>query len=63
MLGGFIAVFFHNLGRQQRVQCNACGNFFGMRTALSKVSYVFFWLLIAPTIIVIVWIIMSILLK
>jgi len=63
MLGGLIAVFFHNFGRARRVQCNACGTFFGMRTTLSKMSIAVFWLLIAPTIIVLMWIILSILLK
>src|SRR6266581_4186982 len=54
LLGGFIAVLFHNASRQRRVQCNACGAFFGIRTPLSKGSLFIFWLLIAPTIIVLV---------
>ena len=58
-LGGFIAVFFHNASRQQRVQCNACGAFFGIRTRLSRLSLVIFWLLIAPTIVVLVFVLLS----
>ena len=55
-LGGFIAVLFHNASRQRRVQCNACGEFFDIRTALSNTSLVLFWLLIAPTIIVLAYV-------
>jgi hypothetical protein len=51
-LGGFIAVIFHNASRQRRMQCNACGEFFDIRTALSKTSLIVLWLLIAPTIII-----------
>src|SRR5258708_7166621 len=57
-LGGFIAVLFHNASRQRRVQCNACGAFFDIRTPLSKLSLVIFWLLIAPTIIVIAFVLL-----
>src|SRR6266498_3044419 len=58
-LGGFIAVLFHNASRQRRVQCNACGAFFGIRTPLSKLSLFIFWLLIAPTIVVLVFVLLS----
>jgi hypothetical protein len=58
-LGGFIAVMFHNASRQRRVQCNACGGFFGIRTPLSKVSLAIFWLLIAPTIIVLAYVLLA----
>ncbi len=60
-LGGFIAVLFHNASRKRRVQCNACGGLFGVRTPLSKLSLVLFWLLIAPTIIVLVFVLLSVL--
>ena len=58
-LGGFIAVLFHNASRQRRVQCNACGAFFGIRTRLSRLSLVIFWLLIAPTIVALVFLLLS----
>jgi hypothetical protein len=58
-LGGLIAIVFHNASRQRRVQCNACGAFFGIRTPLSMVSLVVFWLLIAPTIIVLAFFLLS----
>jgi len=51
-LGGFFAVLFHNASRERRVQCNACSALFGIRTPLSKLSLVILWLLILPTIIV-----------
>jgi DNA-directed RNA polymerase subunit RPC12/RpoP len=54
-LGGFLAVLFRNASRQRRVQCNVCGVLFGIRTPLSKVSLVIFWLLMAPTIIVLLY--------
>ena len=54
-LGGFIAVMFHNASRRRRVRCNACGEFFGIRTALSKASLLILWLLIAPTLIVLLY--------
>jgi hypothetical protein len=52
--GGILAVLFCNAGREKRVQCNKCGAVFGIRTPLSIISRVFFWLLVAPTIIVLV---------
>src|SRR5262245_14357153 len=58
-LGGFIAVLFHNASRRRRVQCNACGAFFGIGTPISKLSLIVFWLLIAPTIIVLVFVLLS----
>jgi len=63
MLGGLIAALFHYFGRQQRVQCNACGTFFSIRTVLSKMSLAVFWLLVVPTVIVLVLIVLGILLK
>ena len=53
-LGGFIAVLFRNAGRERRVQCNACSAIFGIRSLLSKLSLVIFWLLILPGIIALV---------
>jgi len=53
-LGGIIAVLFRNAGQERRVQCNACGKPFGIRTPVSKGSLVVFWLLIAPTIIILI---------
>jgi len=48
--GGFLAVLFHNASREERVQCNACGHFFGIRTPMSRLSLIVFWFLIAPTV-------------
>jgi len=59
LFGGLIAVLFHNASRQRRVQCNACGALFGIRTPLSKLSLLVFWLLIAPTLIVLVFVLLS----
>jgi hypothetical protein len=58
-LGGLLAILFHNASRQRRFQCNACGAFFGVRTPLSKLWLFVLWLLIAPTIILFVFIFMS----
>lgn len=58
-VSGFIAVMFHNASRRRRVQCNACGGFFDIRTPLSKVSLAVFWLLIAPTIIVLAYVLLA----
>jgi chromate transport protein ChrA len=63
LLGGFIAVFFRNFSRQRRVQCNACGTFFGIRTPLSKLSLVAYWLLIGPTIVLLLFVLLGLLLK
>lgn len=50
--GGLIAVMFRNAGRPRSVKCNKCETPFYVSTPLSKVSRVIFWLLVAPTIIV-----------
>jgi len=51
-LGGLLGILFHNASRRQRVQCNACGEFFEVRSFMSKVSLLLFWLLMAPAVIV-----------
>lgn len=52
LLGGIFAVIFHNLGRPKRVRCNQCEARFEIHSRVSKASRVIFWLLITPTIIV-----------
>jgi len=52
LAGGLLAVIFLNAGRRKRVRCNKCGALFSIRTPLSRVSLAVFWLLVAPTIIV-----------
>ena len=52
--GGLLAVLFRNAGRQRRVRCNKCEALFDVRTPLSKLSLVIFWLLICPTIIALI---------
>src|SRR5687767_13960632 len=32
LMGGFLAVLFHNASREVRVQCNACEKIFGIQT-------------------------------
>jgi hypothetical protein len=54
LVGGLFAVLFHNAGRHRRVQCNKCGALFNLRTPVSRVSRVIFWLLVAPMLIGIV---------
>ena len=48
--GGIFAVVLLNAGRAKRVQCNACGALFSIRPPGSKIMLLFFWLLVAPTI-------------
>jgi len=48
LAGGIFAVLFRNAGRRRKVRCNRCDALFDIRTPLSKVSLVFFWLLICP---------------
>jgi uncharacterized Zn-finger protein len=50
-LGGLLAVMFRNGGRRRRVRCNQCDARFSIRTPLSRISLVIFWLLVGPTII------------
>jgi hypothetical protein len=51
LLGGLIAVIFQNAGRPQRVRCNKCDARFHVRSKLSLLWRIIFWLLIAPAII------------
>jgi hypothetical protein len=51
LFGGLIAVLFHNAGKPSRVRCNKCEVRFYIRSRLSKVARVIFWLLVAPTIV------------
>src|ERR1035438_2610167 len=52
--GGLLAVLFRNAGRRRRVRCNKCETLFYVRPPLSKLSLVFFWLLVCPTIIALI---------
>ena len=52
--GGLIAVLFRNAGKSRPVRCNKCEARFYVSTPLSKISRVIFWLLVAPTIIVLI---------
>jgi len=54
LAGGFLAVLFRNAGRSRRVRCNKCEAIFNVRTPVSKLSLVIFWLLICPTIIALI---------
>jgi len=58
--GGILAVLFRNAGRRRKVRCNKCEALFDIRTPLSKVSLVFFWLLVCPTIIAVIVLLVSI---
>jgi hypothetical protein len=49
-LGGIFAVVFRNAGRRKKVRCNKCDTTFYIRSPLSRISLVIFWLLIAPAI-------------
>jgi hypothetical protein len=51
LAGGIFAVMFRNAGRRKKLRCNKCGALFEIRTPLSRLSLVLFWLLIGPTII------------
>ncbi len=54
LAGGLLAVLFRNAGRRRRVRCNKCEALFDVRTPLSMLSLVFFWLLVCPTIIALI---------
>jgi hypothetical protein len=54
LVGGLLGVFVRNAGQPTRVRCNKCGEFFHIRTSLSKVSAVLFWFLVAPTIVTLI---------
>jgi hypothetical protein len=61
LAGGLCAVLFHNAGRPKRVLCNKCGALFTIRTPLSRVSSVIFWVLVAPTIILLFFLLVALL--
>src|ERR1700743_835625 len=48
--GGILAVLFRNAGGNRRVLCNRCDARFYVRTPLSRISLVLFWLVVSPTI-------------
>jgi hypothetical protein len=51
LFGGLIAVLFRNAGKSRPVRCNKCQTRFYISSPLSKISRVIFWLLVAPSII------------
>jgi len=55
IVGGFFAVLFRNAGRRRKVKCNQCGHLFYVRTPLSNLSLLFFWILILLGVAGIVW--------
>ena len=55
IVGGFFAVLFRNAGRRRKVKCNQCGHLFYIRTPLSNLSLLFFWILILLGVAGIVW--------
>jgi hypothetical protein len=54
LLGGLLAVIFRNAGRPRRLRCNKCDTRFYVSSPLSKASRVIFWLLVIPSIIVLI---------
>jgi len=54
LFGGLIAVLFRNAGRPRRVRCNKCEARFYVSSPLSKISRVIFWLLVTPSIVVLI---------
>ena len=59
--GGILAVLFRNAGRRRKVRCNKCEALFDIRTPLSRVSLVIFWLLICPTIVALIVLLVAVL--
>jgi len=59
--GGILAVLFRNAGRRRKVRCKKCEALFDIRTPLSKVSLVIFWLLICPTIVTLIVLLVAVL--
>jgi hypothetical protein len=57
--GGLLAVLFRNAGRRRRVRCNKCETVFNVRTPLSKVSLVIFWLLVGPTVVALIFLLIA----
>ena len=54
LAGGILAVICRNAGRRKKVRCSNCEALFDIRTPLSIVARVFFWLFLAPAIITLV---------
>jgi hypothetical protein len=54
LFGGLIAVLFRNAGRSRRVRCNKCEARFYVSSPLSKISRVIFWLLVTPSIVILI---------
>jgi hypothetical protein len=52
--GGLPGLFLWNAGRPKRVRCNKCEATFDIRTPLSKISLVIFWILVGPAIILLI---------
>jgi len=59
LAAGLFAVLFHNASRQRRVRCNACGHFFGIRTPMSRLSLVVFWILVGPTVLLLAYLVVA----
>jgi hypothetical protein len=54
LAGGILAILFRNAGRGRKVSCNKCAAQFYIRSPLSKISRVIFWLLVGPTIVAVI---------
>jgi hypothetical protein len=52
--GGIFAVLARNAGRPTKVRCTKCEALFEIRTPLSKVWLVIFWILVCPTVIALI---------
>ena len=63
LAGGIFAVLFRNASRRRKVRCNQCEALFDIRTPLSKVSLIVFWLLVGPTIVVLVILLVALLIR
>lgn len=59
LTGGLEAIVFRNAGREKSVACNQCGTLFKIRTPLSRLSRVIFWLLVLPGIALLVILVLS----
>jgi hypothetical protein len=55
LFGGLIAVLFRNAGKPRRVRCNKCEAPFYVSSPLSKISRVIFWLLVTPSIVLLIF--------
>jgi hypothetical protein len=54
LLGGIFAVIFRNAGRGKKMRCHNCGTIFTVRSAMGKVSRVIYWVLVAPSVALII---------